>query len=184
MSGIDLLINEHKYVNRMLVVMRKACFDFMQNKEIDYDDFDKMISFVRNFADSHHHKKEEIFLFNKMVEHLGETGKNVITHGMLVEHDLGRNYMRNLEEALDRYKSADKEAGLDIIANAVSYTTLLENHIHKEDNVIFNFAKRSLKEDILEVIDKECLEYEEKNTSIREENIGILNSLEEKYINR
>ena len=182
MSGIDLLIKEHKFVSRMLVIMRKACLNFMNNKEIDYDDFNKMISFVKNFADNHHHKKEEIFLFNKMVEHLGETGKNIITHGMLVEHDMGRNYIRNLEEALNKYKYGDKEAGLDIIANAISYTTLLENHIHKEDNVIFNFAKRSLKEDILEVIDKECFEYEEKNSSTREENIGILKSLEEKYI--
>ena len=182
MSGIDLLIKEHKFVSRMLVIMRKACLNFMNNKEIDYDDFNKMISFIKNFADNHHHKKEEIFLFNKMVEHLGETGKNIITHGMLVEHDMGRNYIRNLEEALNKYKDGDKEAGLDIIANAISYTTLLENHIHKEDNVIFNFAKRSLKEDILEVVDKECFEYEEKNSSTREENIGILNSLEEKYI--
>lgn len=182
MSGIDLLIKEHEYVSRMLIVIRKACFKFMDKKEIDYDDFNKMISFVKSFADNHHHKKEEIFLFNKMVEHLGETGKNVITHGMLVEHDLGRNYMRNLEEALNKYKNGDKEAGLDIIANAISYATLLENHIHKEDNVIFSFAKRSLKEDILNVIDKECFEYEEKNSSTREENIGILNYLEDKYI--
>lgn len=182
MTGIDLLIEEHKYVSRMLVVMRKACLNFMENKEIDYDDFNKMISFVKNFADDHHHKKEEIFLFNKMVEHLGETGKNVITHGMLVEHDLGRNYMRNLEEALKKYQDGNHDFALDIIANAVSYATLLENHIHKEDNVIFNFAKRALKEDILEVVDKECFEYEEKNSSIRVENIGILNSLEEKYI--
>ena len=58
----------------------------------------------------------------------------------------------------------------------------MENHIQKEDNVIFNFAKRSLKEPIMKIIDEECLKYEEKNSSIREENIDILNSLEEKYI--
>ena len=183
MSGIDLLIEEHKYVIRMLGVIRKACLNFMDNKEINYDDFEKMISFVREFADGHHHKKEEVFLFNQMVENLGETGKNVITHGMLVEHDLGRSYMRNLEEALNKYKNGQMEAKLDIVANAVSYTNLLENHIHKEDNVIFNFAKRSLKEEVLTTVDKVCFEYEEENYHTREENIGILKSLEEKYIN-
>ena len=181
MSGIDLLIDEHNYVKRMLIVIRKACLNFMDNKEINYDDFEKMIKFVREFADGHHHKKEEVFLFNQMVEHLGETGKNVITHGMLVEHDLGRSYMRNLEEALNKYKNGQIEAKLDIVANAVSYTNLLENHIHKEDNVIFTFAKKSLKEDIIKDIDERCFEYEEKNSFTREENIGILNSLEEKY---
>lgn len=181
MSGIDLLVEEHEYVSRMLVVMRKACLNFMDNKEIDYDDFEKMINFVRNFADGHHHKKEEIFLFTKMVEHLGEAGKNIITHGMLVEHDLGRTYIRNLDEALKKYKNGEEEAKLDIVANAVSYATLLENHINKENNVIFNFAKRSLKEDIMKTIDEKCFEYEEENSFTKDENIDILNYLEKKY---
>jgi len=182
MNGIDLLIEEHKYVSRMLVVVRKACFNFMENNEINYDDFNKIISFVRNFADGHHHNKEEIFLFNKMVEHLGETGKNAITHGMLVEHDLGRSYIRNLIEALEKYKNGNKEAKLDVIGNAISYTTLLENHIHKEDNVIFNFAKRALSEDVLKNVDKECTQYEEEHYDIIKENVDILTYLEEKYI--
>ena len=183
MSGIDLLIEEHKYISRMLVILRNACLKLMDNNEIEFDDFNNIISFIKNFADNHHHKKEEIFLFNKMVEHLGETGKNVITHGMLVEHDLGRSYIRNLEEALDKLKNGEYEAKLDVIANAISYVNLLSNHIHKEDNVIFNFAKRSLKEEVLTTVDKVCFEYEEENYHTREENIGILKSLEEKYIN-
>ena len=61
MSGIDLLIEEHKYVIRMLGVIRKVCLNFMDNKEINYDDFEKMISFVREFADGHHHKKRRSF---------------------------------------------------------------------------------------------------------------------------
>ena len=182
MNGIDLLINEHKYVSRMLVVIRKVCFNLMENNEIDYEDFEKIINFVRNFADGHHHQKEEIFLFNKMVDHLGDTGKNVITHGMLVEHDLGRSYIRNLIEALEKYKNGDNEAKLDIIANAISYATLLENHIHKEDNIIFNFAKRGLSKELLELVDKECMEYEQNYTELIKENMDILTYLEEKYI--
>ena len=182
MSGIELLIEEHKYVKRMLLVIRKACFKLVEDGQINYDDFKSMINFVKNFADNHHHKKEEIFLFNKMVENLGETGKNIITHGMLVEHDLGRNYIRNLELALNQLKNGNKEAKLDVVANAISYATLLENHIHKEDNVIFTYAKRTLDEKLQKLIDKECFEYEEKNSITREENIVILNNLEEKYI--
>ena len=160
MNGIELLIEEHKYVRRMLLVIRKACFKLIETGEINYDDFYNMIHFVRNFADNHHHKKEEVFLFNKMVENLGETGKNIITHGMLVEHDLGRNYMRNLEAALEELKQGNEEAKLDVIANAISYTTLLDNHITKEDNVIFTYAQRALDKELLKVINEECFEYE------------------------
>ena len=182
MNGIDLLIQEHKHVSRMLLVIRKVCFKFMETNEIEYEDFDKIISFIRNFADGHHHNKEEIFLFNKMVEHLGQAGKNAITHGMLVEHDLGRLYIKNLSEALENYKNDNKEAKLDIIANAISYATLLENHIHKEDNIIFNFAKRGLSKELLELVDKECMEYEQNYTELIKENMDILTYLEEKYI--
>lgn len=181
MSGVDLLIEEHKNISRMLVVIRKVCFKLIETKEIDYDDFYNIINFIKNFADNHHHKKEEIFLFNRMVEHLGEAGKNAITHGMLVEHDLGRLYIKNLEEALKNLKDGNEEAKLDVIANAISYATLLENHIHKEDNVIFSFAKRKLSEDILKAVNEECYKYEKENSHTREENIGILETLEEKY---
>ena len=182
MNGIDLLIQEHTYVMRMLAIMRKASYKFMETNEIDYDDFDKMISFVRTFADGHHHKKEEIYLFNKMVEHLGELGKKVITNGMLVEHDLGRAHIGRLNDALIAYKNGDKEAKLDIIGNIVGYCTLLKSHIEKEDNVIFGFARRSLDAEILNIVDEECTKYEVENAETLKENMNVLTYLEEKYL--
>ena len=182
MNAIDLMMEEHKYIKRMLVVVRKACFKVVKSEEINYEDFNLMISFIRNFADSHHHKKEEVMLFNKMVDEIGETAEKVIKHGMLVEHDLGRFYIKSLEEALEDYKGGNKEAILDIIANAISYTHLLERHIDKEDKVIYKFAQRELNENILKNIDKECAEFENTNSNIKEENLSILECLEKKYI--
>ena len=182
MNAIDLMMEEHKYIKRMLVVVRKACFKVVKSEEINYEDFNLMISFIRNFADSHHHKKEEIMLFNKMVDEIGETAEKVIKHGMLVEHDLGRFYIKSLEEALEDYKGGNIEAILDIIANAISYTHLLERHIDKEDKVIYKFAQRELNENILKNIDKECAEFENTNSNIKEENLSILECLEKKYI--
>jgi hemerythrin-like domain-containing protein len=74
----------------MLIVVRKACYGILKGGDICYADFDRMIDFIRNYADAHHHGKEEKLLFNKMTEHLGEAGKKLITYGMLVEHDSGR----------------------------------------------------------------------------------------------
>ncbi|HEX9026428.1 MAG TPA: hemerythrin domain-containing protein [Clostridium sp.] len=181
MNAIDLMMEEHKYIKRMLVVVRKACFKVVEGEDINYEDFNSMISFIRNFADSHHHKKEEVMLFNKMVDEIGETAEKVIKHGMLVEHDLGRFYIKSLEEALENYKGGNKEAILDVISNAISYTHLLERHIDKEDKVIYKFAQRELNEDSLKNIDNECVEFENTNSNIREENIYILERLETKY---
>ncbi len=181
MNAIDLMMEEHKYIKRMLVVVRKACFKVVEGEDINYEDFNSIIGFIRNFADSHHHKKEEVMLFNKMVDEIGETAEKVIKHGMLVEHDLGRFYIKSLEEALEIYKGGNKEAILDVISNAISYTHLLERHIDKEDKVIYKFAQRELNEDSLKNIDNECVEFENTNSNIKEENIYILERLETKY---
>ncbi|SFD23792.1 hemerythrin domain-containing protein [Clostridium uliginosum] len=183
MNAIDIMMEEHRYIKRMLKVVRKACFKVLQGEEVNYDDFYSMISFIRNYADGHHHNKEEIILFNKMIENLGVLGEKTIKYGMLVEHDLGRLHVKGLDEALENLKNGDEEAKLDVIANAISYTHLLERHIDKEDNVIYKFAQRELDNSILENIDKECKDYEDENMSVRDENINILENLEKKYFN-
>ena len=180
MKIIDLMIQEHKHVERILKVTRRGCLRLMENKDIDYEDFDRIIYFIKNYADEYHHKKEEQILFKAMIEYLGDTAETVVKHGMMVEHDYGRLYIKNLEEALDKLKNGYYEAKLDVIANAISYTHLLERHIEKENNVVFTFARNKLSKDVLVNIDKECVIYENENKQSREKCLDILTDLENK----
>ena len=165
MNAIELMMDEHKNIKEMLKVVRKACFSVLEGEEVNYEDFYNMIHFIRNYADSHHHKKEEIMLFNRMVDEIGETAENVT----------------NLNEALEALKNGNAEAKLDVIANAVSYTNLLERHIHKEDNVIYKFAQRELKKETVDIINEECVSFEDENNNVKDENLKILKNLKEKY---
>lgn len=117
-----------------------------------------------------------------MVEKLGSTGEVIIKNGMLVEHDLGRSYVKELIEGLEKVKAGNEEAKLDIIAAAISYTHLLEKHIDKEDNVIYKFATRELDDSILKEIELQCIEYEAANEVTRKNNIIILENLEVKLL--
>ena len=182
MNAIEIMNQEHKYISRMLKIVRAHCFRVLKAEEINFDDFDKIVKFIINYADKHHHKKEEDLLFDKMIEHLGGTAEKVIKNGMLVEHDLGRLYIKDLRRALENVKSGDEESKLDLIANAISYTHLLERHIDKEDRVIYKYAERELEASILDLINKECIEFEDKNNDIKEKCLGILEELERKYI--
>ncbi len=183
MDGIQLMVDEHIIIKRMLTVVRNASYKIMKGAEISYDDFDLIIDFIRNFADAHHHAKEEIFLFNKMVDHIGDTAEKLVKYGMLVEHDLGRLYIMNLETALDKVKNGDDFSKIDVIANAVGYTNLLTRHIDKEDSVVYTFAKNNLTNELLDTINKECETYEkEKNElGIQKKYLDIVESLEKKY---
>lgn len=183
MDGIVLMIEEHKNIKRMLKVIRKVCLNVMNGEEIDYADFENMIDFVRNYADKHHHEKEEKILFNRMVDEIGGAAEKLVKFGMLVEHDFGRLYINELEESLAKVKAGDDEAKLDVIANAMAYTHLLSRHIDKEDDVAYPFARRELCKETLNKVNIECHDFEEERIKLGVQNkyIQILKLLEEKY---
>lgn len=183
MDGIVLMMEEHRNIKRMLAVMRKACLNVLNDQSINYDDFKDMIDFVKSYADRHHHGKEEKLLFNRMIDEIGGAAEKLVRNGMLVEHDLGRLHIMNLEEALDKLKAGDEEAKLDVIAEAVSYTHLLTRHIDKEDNAAYPFARRGLSEETLNVIGHECgaFEQEQEGKGVQKHYLQILERLEKKY---
>jgi hemerythrin-like domain-containing protein len=183
MNSIDIMVEEHVYIKRMLAIVRRTCNRLLNGEPIVYEDFYKMIDFIRNYADRHHHGKEEAILFTKMMEQLGATAEKLVRYGMLVEHDLGRLFIQDLEQALDRLKAGDDEAKLDIIANAVSYTNLLNRHIDKEDQVVYKFAQRNFDENTLRQIDEESQQYEQEKTKqgIQDKYLRLLEELETRF---
>lgn len=184
MNGIELMVSEHKLIKRMLLVLRKASYKAVVSGEINYDDFTVMIDFVRNYADKHHHGKEEELLFGEMIKYAGPAAEKLVTHGMLVEHDLGRLYIKGLEDALAAHKSGDQEAILDIIGHGIGYTHLLNRHIDKEDQVVYPFAERTLSKEVIENFDLKCEVFEENQTQmgIQEKYEQLLITLEVRYL--
>ncbi len=183
MNGLQLMVEEHVYIKRMLKVIRQACQLILEDKPVDYGDFALMIDFVREYADKHHHGKEEDILFNRIIEETGETGEKLITHGMMVEHLQGRLFIHDLEQAVEAVQKGNHDARLDVIANAISYTHLLNRHIDKEDDVVYPFADRKLKSETLEQIHGECAIFEGKQMTdrIQEKYVRLVSELEAKY---
>lgn len=184
MNSVELMVEEHKYILRMLKVVRNACFGVLKGAEINYDDFNDMIDFIRKYADTHHHGKEEKFLFKEMQTHLGRIGTNLITHGMLVEHDYGRMYIGELSDALLSVKNGNEESKLDVIANAISYTSLLTRHIAKEDAAVYSYGEKNLPQEILDDINKKSEEFEieAEKEGVQKYYVSMLERLESKYL--
>lgn len=183
MNAIELMTHEHRYIRRMLAVMRRFSYQLMNNPHMDVSDAPKMIDFVRQYADKHHHGKEEDILFNRMVDHLGSAAEKLVKHGMLVEHDLGRLHMKQMEEGIQSFLAGHDEARLDIIGNAIAYTQLLDRHISKEDDMVYAFAWRHFEPEIIQHIDQESQNFESKAASkgIQQQYIELLEELEAKY---
>ncbi|SKC48707.1 hemerythrin domain-containing protein [Maledivibacter halophilus] len=180
MDAITLMIEEHKNIKKVLRVARKLCINILNRGEVNYEAFNIVVDFVKNYADKHHHNKEEDILFKKMSEELGEEIERGSIYGMFAEHDMGRLYMKNLVEALDRVNNGDDDSKVDIIANTISYTDLLHRHIDKEDNAIYEFGKRNLSMEAMLEVEERCREVEDiaKEKNIQKKYIKAIEELE------
>lgn len=184
MNCIELMVDEHKNIKRMLAVVRKYCSRILNGEKIQYEDFYKIIDFIRNYADKHHHGKEELLLFARMMEELGPTAEKLIRYGMNVEHDLGRLHVQELDAAVKRVLDGDMDARLDVIANAISYTHLLSRHIDKEDGVVYKYAQNNLPEGTMSRLEQDCISFEQKakEEKTQDKYVALLNELESQFL--
>lgn len=177
MYGIETLVKEHENILRFNELLRNICSKIVEGAEVDTVLMRECVDFGRNYADKQHHGKEEKILFKIMLEELGEGAEKLIRNGMLVEHDLGRFYLSEIESAINRFEqSSAAEDKMDIIANAISYGGLLKRHIEKEDSVAYTFAERMLDNKSKKEVDRltEKAESDHNNIEIKNRFIGWL----------
>lgn len=182
MDSIHLMMEEHRHILTFVSILRTACCRVLEGDEIPVENFPSMVQFARCYADQHHHGKEEQILFREMSTHLGSAGTHLIQHGMLVEHNLGRMYLTRLEAALERYETHPSTRDkLEILTEAAAWANLLEDHIEKEDQVVYPFARRSLPAEVLHAMDCEVQHLEDTARTVRETALRQLDVLIKTY---
>jgi hemerythrin-like domain-containing protein len=163
-TATENLKEEHRVIERMLRILTVACDKLDKGEEVSPKVFMSAVDFIRTFADSCHHGKEEDVLF-PMMEKRGFSRQAGPVGVMLMEHDQGRRFVRVLAEAVEKYERGDKTAKQAIILNVRGYAQLLAQHIPKEDGILYPLADK-----VLGASDqKELLERFEK---IEKEKIG------------
>ena len=184
MYSIELMMEEHQHIQRMLKVIQRICCHITEGGEINSPEQYGIIDFIRNYADKHHHGKEEKILFPVMSE-LNPLAKNVIETGMLVEHQLGRAQVMGWETALKLWQKEPKtEFKVDMISYAMGYAHLLQEHTEKENNAVYTLAERIIPKDRKSEIDTQVRSFEEeqKQAGIQQKYLNLLEKLENKYI--
>lgn len=134
-TALNMLSDEHKNILNIAGAMQKECEKIEAGKNIDADFFKKAIAFIRNYADKFHHAKEEDILFKELNK--SEMHCNPMQQ-MLYEHDMGRNFIKELESGV---KENNRQK---VIENAVGYAQLIQEHIFKEDSILYPMADESL----------------------------------------
>ncbi len=142
MKPIDELKVEHQAVKLTLRVLEVICRRLEQsNPPVELQHIDQLLEFFTVFVDKCHHGKEEELLFPAL-EAVGVWREGGPIGVMLMEHARGREYVHRMRETLAGYRAGQAAAGF--IQEARGYIGLLEQHIHKEDTVLFPLAERQL----------------------------------------
>jgi hemerythrin-like domain-containing protein len=143
MSAIEDLKHEHRVIEKVLAILIQAADRADKGKSLSTDFFPKVVDFLRNFVDRCHHGKEEENLFVSM-EKRGVSREGGPLGIMLIEHEQGRAFVKRMDEAGKRLADGDQKALKVATDSARAYSKLLQQHIKKEDDVLYPMADRVL----------------------------------------
>jgi hemerythrin-like domain-containing protein len=145
MMPTDQLVKEHVSIQLMLNVLERVCSTLEAGGRIPSKHLEQILEFIKVFADQCHHGKEEEFLFPAL-EKMGFPRDGGPIGVMLAEHTEGRQYVKELGEAIERYGRGDRTAVHALASSARKYIELLNAHIEKENGVLFPMAEEHLPE--------------------------------------
>jgi hemerythrin-like domain-containing protein len=179
MKATEILIEEHKVIERVLGVLETAAQRLESGDGVRLDLFIEVTDFIKGFADGCHHKKEEDVLFKAMVAH-GVPVENGPIDAMLAEHEQGRAYTRAMREAAQGLKTGKESARSDILHYARRYITLLRQHIAKENEILFPLADRAIPQakhaEVAAGFDH--VEHDETGPGVHEKYLALVTDLE------
>ena len=176
MKATDHLIQEHKVILRALDVLDALAASVETEATVNTEDSDKILDFLRWFADAHHQAKEESILFPAMRAHASE---NQSVQHMMFEHDQERQSIEDLETDLRLGNLSD------FVSHANRLGSTLRNHIYKEDQLLFPAADEMLSPQEDETVAQELNRFEtalDKQTL--DQKLHDLHSLEWKYLRK
>lgn len=145
------LIDEHGAIMLMLRIMAKVAERIESTADVSKEHLEKIVDFIKTFADQCHHGKEEGILFPEM-EKINHDNDRLINE-LLGEHKTGRDQVRGMAEDLPKYK-AGNFAAFHIANNLKIYISLLESHIKKENEKLVTVFDALFSEEQLDEIKK------------------------------
>jgi hemerythrin-like domain-containing protein len=139
MYPIDILLDEHKVVTRVIDLTEEIRDRLQHEKDVPATVFWKLVDFLYNYGDVIHHSKEEDVLFAKMQDYADKLPTAVKDQiGVLIEQHLQALDLANeMHKAIRDYKRGNPGARKRILQAVKSYVELMRPHFQSEENDVF-----------------------------------------------
>lgn len=183
MKPTEILRNEHEAILLMLSILERVADKLDAKEFVKVSHLEKILEFIKVFADRCHHAKEEKGLFKALIDS-GFPKEGGPIEVMLSEHDQGRSYVKGLSSGIVKYKTGEPTASSLIADNARNYVGLLRDHIDKENDILYPIADMHIPEEKQKSLVKEFdrIEKEEVGAGKHDEFHRLLGNLEKTYL--
>jgi hemerythrin-like domain-containing protein len=165
MNPLEELRHEHAVISLVLRYIGQEAQRIEDIGTLRPEVVEMMLDFSRNFTDRCHHAKEENHLFPSL-EGKGMSRESGLVADLLNEHAEGRRRLKAVDELLPAAGSGDKDAALSVALNLFAYRKLLEEHIAREDTVLFPMADSLLSAEDQDSLEKAFARVEEIETGL------------------
>ncbi|HVM72515.1 MAG TPA: hemerythrin domain-containing protein [Anaerolineales bacterium] len=179
MKATEILMEEHEVILRVVTAMEKAAAAAPDGR-VRPAFFLDAADFIKGFADGCHHAKEEKVLFKEMAD-AGFPVEGGPIGMMLMEHEQGRQYTRQMRAAAEKWQAGDASAIPEVQESALGYARLLRAHINKENTILFVMADRFLPQEKQSAVADgfEHVEHAETGQGVHEKYLALAEKLEQ-----
>ena len=143
MIPTQIMDAEHRLIESVVKALGRVADAIEKGQQADVAMLATAVEFLRVYADKLHHGKEETLFFPMLVKR-GVPPQGCPIGGLNHEHEKGRALVRALAEQAPAYAQGKPGAKEGLLETLHGILELYQNHIWKEDAMVFPMADKVL----------------------------------------
>ncbi len=145
MTATQVMEAEHRTIETVVKALGNLALAIEKGQPADAALLKTAVEFFRVYADKLHHGKEEALFFPMLVKR-GVPPQGCPIGGLTHEHERGRALVGTLEQVITFYIQRKPGAQDGLVQTLRKIVNLYQNHIWKEDAMVFPMADKILTE--------------------------------------
>ena len=184
MRALEQLRDEHKAVRTLLTLWKKIVIRMENGQEVNAEDLESLIAFMKGFVDRCHHQKEESYLFPALME-LNVPEINKMVKELTKEHARLHTLVQEIDNSVEGFKKKDPRVKEKLVGYLKEYIGILSHHESEETDDLFIKADGDLTEETWGKLEKAFnkVEMERVGMGRHEEFHKLLDTIQQHYQN-